>query len=320
MKRIFTILSFALLFTSCTNSTKDKTNNSSNNASDSQNSDNKTINITSSETLITYFSVTNNTEKIANYIKDYLGSDIYKIEPVTPYSNDDINYSDSNSRATKEQNDNNCRPEIKNKVENISKYKTIVLGYPIWFGQAPKIIYSFIESYNLENYNIIPFCTSGSTGIDSSVNSLSKSAPKANWLKGKRFSSSSSKEDVTSWMSSYIRKEEKMKLLIDNKNIDVTWENNNSILDLEKLVPLTIKMNKYGGFEQTGNIGKTISSNDSNIDVKPGDIVLYNSNQISVFYNNHNWSYTYLGHINLETKDINSLLNKDSIEFKLTKE
>lgn len=209
MKRIFTILSFALFFTSCTN----KVDNSSNDVSDSQNSDNKTINITPSETLITYFSVTNNTEKIANYIKDYLSSDIYKIEPVTPYSNDDINYSDSNSRATKEQNDNNCRPEIKNKVENISKYKTIVLGYPIWFGQAPKIIYSFIESYNLENYNIIPFCTSGSTGIDSSVNSLSKSAPKANWLKGKRFSSSSSKEDVTSWMSSYIRKEGKNEVI-----------------------------------------------------------------------------------------------------------
>ena len=108
-----------------------------------------------------------------------------------------------------------------------------------------------------------------------------------------------------------------MKLFINNNEVEVSWLNNKSVKELSNLCPLTINMHEYGGFEQTGLIGKTISSSDKRIDVIPGDIVLYNSNQISVFYNSSSWSYTKLGHINLSDSELKNLLDKDSVIFKL---
>ena len=108
-------------------------------------------------------------------------------------------------------------------------------------------------------------------------------------------------------------------LKIDDSILNVNWENNESVNDLKALAKdgLTIHMNEYGGFEQTGSIGKSIKRNDSNINVIPGDIVLYNGNAISVFYNSSSWSYTMLGHINLNQDELKSLLNKSSVTFKL---
>ena len=108
-------------------------------------------------------------------------------------------------------------------------------------------------------------------------------------------------------------------LKIDDSILNVNWENNESVNDLKALAKdgLTIHMNEYGGFEQTGSIGKSIKRNDSNINVIPGDIVLYNGNAISVFYNPSSWSYTMLGHINLNQDELKSLLKKSSVTFKL---
>ena len=104
-------------------------------------------------------------------------------------------------------------------------------------------------------------------------------------------------------------------LKIGNEELDINWLDNNSVSDLKKLSKdtLIINMHEYGGFEQTGMIGKTISSNDSELNVIPGDIVLYNSNQISIFYNKSKWSYTKLGHINLDKEALENILNVDSI-------
>ena len=112
---------------------------------------------------------------------------------------------------------------------------------------------------------------------------------------------------------------EEMKLYIDDINLDVTWENNDSVKELMKLAKdeLIINMHEYGGFEQTGSIGKSIKRNDKQIDVIPGDIVLYNGNAISIFYNPSSWSYTRLGHINLNNEELNKLLNKDKVILKL---
>ena len=114
--------------------------------------------------------------------------------------------------------------------------------------------------------------------------------------------------------------EMKMKLYIDEKLIEeVSWENNDSTKALEELSKnkLIISMTNYGGFEQTGLIGQDIARNDSQIKTIPGDIVLYNGNQISVFYKNNQWSYTKLGHINLDDEKIKDLLDKSSIVFTL---
>ena len=112
-----------------------------------------------------------------------------------------------------------------------------------------------------------------------------------------------------------IDKEINMTLSIDNQELDVYWEDNDSVNAIKGILPLTINMHQYGGFEQTGSIGQSIVRNDSQINVVPGDIVLYNGNAISVFYNNSSWSYTRLGHINLDNSELNVLLNKPSVTF-----
>ena len=117
--------------------------------------------------------------------------------------------------------------------------------------------------------------------------------------------------------STYTKKEENMKLSIDNQELNVTWEDNDSVKSLKQILPLTIDMHEYGGFEQTGSIGQSIVRNDSQIDVVPGDIVLYSGNAISVFYSTSSWSYTRLGHINLNKNELNALLNKESVTFVL---
>lgn len=119
----------------------------------------------------------------------------------------------------------------------------------------------------------------------------------------------------TNSLETPIDKEINMTLLIDNQELDVYWEDNDSVNAIKGILPLTINMHQYGGFEQTGSIGQNIVRNDSQINVVPGDIVLYNGNVISVFYNNSSWSYTRLGHINLDNSELNVLLNKPSVTF-----
>ena len=107
----------------------------------------------------------------------------------------------------------------------------------------------------------------------------------------------------------------KLILKINDIEVDVYWAKNDSIKALKELAKdgSTINMSEYGGFEQTGLIGKTLPSDDIRIDVVPGDIVLYNSNQISIFYNNSSWSYTKLGHINLSKSELKDLLDTDAV-------
>ena len=311
-KLLLTVLSIFLLG-ACSS------NQSSNNNDSSKTSSSGTESIITGEsnTLVAYFSVTNHTEALAKFAQEHLECDLFEIVPTQEYTSEDIDYN-SDCRANREQNDETARPQIKNKIEDMSKYDTIVLGYPIWWSQAPKIMYTFIESYDFTNKTILPFCTSGSSPIGSSATNLAKSAPKANWLEGKRFAAGTNKETLNSWLDENIKKDtNNMNLYIDNQKVDVTWEDNDSVKELQTILPLSINMHEYGGFEQTGSIGKSITRNDVQLDVAPGDIVLYSGNQISVFYNASSWSYTKLGHINLSNNELNSLLNKDSVLFEL---
>lgn len=148
--------------------------------------------------VVVYFSATGNTKQIAQHIKDEIDSDIIEIIPKEKYTSEDLNYGDSSTRATREQNDKNARPEIANDID-ISNYDVIFLGYPIWWGDVPKIILSFIDNTELDGKTIIPFCTSGSSDISSSENTL-KTYDNINWIKGKRFSNNSSKEEIKNWI------------------------------------------------------------------------------------------------------------------------
>ena len=309
MKKLLSLILPTFILASCA------TNNSQSSSNDASGTSNQIINPGNNNVLVAYFSVTNNTKKLANYAKDYLNSDIFEIVPTQEYTSADIDYN-SDCRANREQNDDNARPEIKYTIEDISQYDTIVLGYPIWWSQAPKIMYTFIESYDFTNKTILPFCTSGSSPIGSSATNLAKSAPKANWLIGQRFASNTSKEEIEKWLDENIQKEEKnMKLSVDNQELDVIWENNASVEAIKNLCPLSINMHQYGGFEQVGSIGQSIVSNDKRIITAPGDIVLYSTNQIVIFFGNNTWEYTKLGHINLSDSELNNLLNKENVSL-----
>ena len=148
---------------------------------------------------IIYFSATGTTKKVAGYIKDATGGDLIEIVPKDKYTDNDLNYNNSNSRATKEQNDSSARPEILNTIDT-DPYDIIYLGYPIWWGNAPKIILTFLDKANLSGKTVIPFCTSGSSGIETSVNYLKNNYKDVNWQDGKRLSTS--QNEVEDWVGS----------------------------------------------------------------------------------------------------------------------
>ena len=187
-------------------STNNSNNSSNTNITENKNSsqtqeENNNENTSDKKIAIIYFSATGNTEKVAEYIKDVTDGNLIEIVPKEKYTDNDLNYGNDNSRANKEQNDSNARPEIKNDI-NTDNYDIIFLGYPIWWGDVPKIILTFLDNHNLNGKTIIPFCTSGSTGISGSLNTLKKYNKDINWIDGKRFSSSSSQDEISSWVNS----------------------------------------------------------------------------------------------------------------------
>lgn len=154
------------------------------------------------KSAVIYFSVTGNTKKIAERIRSNANADIIEIIPKDKYTDEDINYGNDNSRANKEQNDNSSRPEIdiSNDID-MNKYDTIYLGYPIWWGDVPKIILSFMDKYDLSGKTVIPFCTSGSSSISNSLNTLKNYNNRVNWIEGKRFDNSTTNNEIKSWIN-----------------------------------------------------------------------------------------------------------------------
>ena len=150
--------------------------------------------------LVAYFSATGNTEGIAQHLQSILDADLYEIVPEVPYTDEDLNYSNDNCRANQEQNDPAARPAITGTLEHPENYNVVFLGYPIWWGQAPKVIYTFLESCDFGDATIVPFCTSGSSGIGSSADGLQELMENARWLDGQRFSGSASQNTVASWV------------------------------------------------------------------------------------------------------------------------
>ena len=151
-------------------------------------------------TLVVYFSVTGNTKSVAEKIASVTGADIYEIKAALEYTDEDINYNDSDSRTSKEQNDSSARPEIGSKEISLDGYSTIYIGYPIWWGEEPRIMDTFAESYNFDGITVIPFCTSGSSGIGRSGQNLADNAGSGNWIEGKRFGGGASEDEIRSWI------------------------------------------------------------------------------------------------------------------------
>ena len=154
------------------------------------------------DVLVAYFSATGNTENIAEHLTSILEADLFDIVREVPYPSEDLDYSNDDCRANQEQNDPTARPAISGSVENMEDYEVIFLGYPIWWGDAPKIISTFLETYDFDGKTIVPFCTSGSSSIGSSADDLEALTQGAAWLEGQRFSGSASQETVSQWVDS----------------------------------------------------------------------------------------------------------------------
>ncbi len=155
----------------------------------------------STKTLVVYFSCTGTTKLLAEYAAGILGADLYEIVPEDPYTEADLAYY-TNGRADQEQNNPNARPAISGGVENMDEYDIIILSYPIWHGQAPRIISTFLESYDFSGKTIVPFCTSHSSGVGSSADNLHVLCSDSTlWMEGRRFEAETSKEVMEEWLN-----------------------------------------------------------------------------------------------------------------------
>ena len=151
--------------------------------------------------LVTYFSASNTTATLAKRIASALAADLKEIEPVNRYTNADLNWNDVNSRSSKESNDLKMRPEIIKNIDNIDEYDYILVGFPIWWYRAPNIINTFLESYDFSGKTIIPFATSGGSGMGKTNSYLKGSCPNATLLEGKKMSVNEKEENIIKWFN-----------------------------------------------------------------------------------------------------------------------
>ena len=156
------------------------------------------------KTLVVYYSATGNTEQAANYIAEITGGELFELEPADPYTEEDLNYSNDDSRVVYEHDNPDARDVelVADTVENWEEYDTVFIGYPIWWGIAAWPVDGFVEANDFTGKTVVPFATSVSSGLGESGTLLADMAGTGNWLEGQRFPSSVSQEDVQSWLDS----------------------------------------------------------------------------------------------------------------------
>ncbi|HIX59845.1 MAG TPA: NAD(P)H-dependent oxidoreductase [Candidatus Blautia gallistercoris] len=136
------------------------------------------------KTLVAYFSASGVTARTAKEIADAVHADLYEIRPAQPYTSADLDWMDKKSRSTVEMNDPGSRPAIAQPIQDMEQYDTILIGFPVWWYVEPRIVDTFLESYDLSGKTLIPFATSGGSGIGRAEKSLQEHCPKGNWKRG----------------------------------------------------------------------------------------------------------------------------------------
>lgn len=156
-----------------------------------------------SKTLVAYFSASGVTARAAREMAQAVGADLYEIRPVEPYTDADLNWMDKKSRSTLEMKDEHSRPVIAGRVEDMAQYGTVFVGFPIWWYQAPRIIETFLESYDFTGKTVIPFATSGGSVMGKTADILRSVCPAADILPGKRMSARESASSVRAWVETF---------------------------------------------------------------------------------------------------------------------
>ena len=152
-----------------------------------------------SKTLVAYFSASGITAKVAKKMAETIGADLFEIKPEIPYSGADLNWQNKNSRSSVEMNDRSSRPAIAVKAADMPQYDVVFVGFPVWWYREPSIIDTFMESYDFAGKTVIPFATSGGSGLGDSAANMQKLAKGAKVVNGKRFSGSASAEELKAW-------------------------------------------------------------------------------------------------------------------------
>lgn len=150
--------------------------------------------------LVTFFSASGITKKVAEKIANTIGADIFEIKPKVPYTKQDLDWMDKKSRSTIEMEDKNSRPKIAGTVKNLSDYDTILVGFPVWWYTAPTIINTFLESADFSGKTIIPFCTSGGSGITKCQDDLEATYPNYTFEQGKHLNAGDSEQSILDWL------------------------------------------------------------------------------------------------------------------------
>ncbi len=154
------------------------------------------------KTLVAYFSASGVTAKVAKKLAEAAGTDLFEIKPEKPYTKADLNWMDKQSRSTIEMKDRNCRPAMLEQP-NVSDYDVILVGFPVWWYREPSIIDTFMESADFTGKTVVPFCTSGGSGLGDSAKNMQSLAPGAKVLEGKRFSASASSDELKKWAEQF---------------------------------------------------------------------------------------------------------------------
>lgn len=210
MKKLTSILLALVLvfsFTACSNNSSngESSTNSAPASTQSANesSNNDTNSSSNSKTLVVYYSATGSTKAVAETIANTAGADLFEITPVDPYTSDDLNWTDDNSRVSVEHNDESKRdvPLTKTTPDNWADYDTVFIGYPIWWGIAAWPVNNFVKGNDFSGKTVIPFCTSTSSGLGQSGDLLADMAGTGNWQDGERFSSGASSSKVEFWVN-----------------------------------------------------------------------------------------------------------------------
>ena len=157
-----------------------------------------------SKKLVAYFSAQGSTAKLAKTLASAAGAELYEIKPAVPYERKDLNWMDKKSRSTVEMQDKNCRPELADTNAPVAEADVIFIGFPIWWYREPSIIDTFMESYDLSGKTIVPFATSGGSGLGDSSKNMQALAPGAKIAEGKRFSGSASESDLAGWAKKWL--------------------------------------------------------------------------------------------------------------------
>ena len=153
-----------------------------------------------SNILVSYFSASGVTKGVAEKIANAVNGDLFEIEPVQKYTDEDLDWTNKRSRSTIEMNNRSFRPPVLNKVSNINEYNTVIIGFPVWWYTAPTIINTFIEENNLEGKNVYIFVTSGGTASEGSFRDLKNTYSNINFISSKRFRGNESKEEYINWI------------------------------------------------------------------------------------------------------------------------